>query len=201
VIEIGTGRGGNKITVHNVEDAETGAKGKFVENQPSVRVTGEDIAGSPKEAIQQIVETMQKSDIAANNLKSLDTFEQTMVGTMIRQFHILVTKQRGYRHSNVSALEIPGLLGRIEEKVVRAKEELGDPKEQVKKLKTMHLDLPDDCTEGEMLEYLAKERKVLFPGGNNDDTIDNLILDIANLCEILYVYYYDAWYKPLAEDV
>jgi hypothetical protein len=148
-----------------------------------------------------VVEIFQRSDIASRNLKDLDTYEQTMVGIMLRQFHILVTKQRGYRHSNVAALDIAGLLGRIEEKVVRAKEELGDPKEQIKRLKALHESLDDDAGVRELDEFLAKERRILFPGGNNDDTIDNLVLDIANLSEILYAFYFDAWFKPLDEDV
>ena len=165
------------------------------------RLTGKELAGDPQEALQAVVEIFQRSDINARNLKDLETFEQVMVGVMLRQFHILVPKQRGYRHSNVAALDIPGLLGRIEEKVIRAKEELGDPKEQIKKQRALRDKLPDDATPAEMAEYIAKTDRILFPGGNNDDTIDNLVLDIANLSEILYAFYFDAWFKPLDEDV
>lgn len=165
------------------------------------RLTGKEFAGDPKEALQQVVEIFQKSDVAANNLKDLDTFEQVMVGIMLRQFHILVTKQRGYRHSNVAALDLHGLLKRVEEKTVRAWEEIGNPGEQVKRQKELRESLPEDATAQEMAAYIAKQDKILFPSGSNEDTIDNLILDIANLSEILYAFYYDAWFKPLDEDV
>lgn len=165
------------------------------------RLTGKEFAGDPKEALQKVVEIFQRSDIDARNLKDLDTFEQTMVGVMLRQFHILVKKQRGYRHSNVATLDIDGLLGRIEEKVVRAKEELGDPKEQIKKQRALRESLADDATATEMAQYIAKQDRILFPGGGNDDTIDNLVLDISNLSEILYAFYFEAWFKPLDEDV
>lgn len=165
------------------------------------RLTGKELAGEPKEALQAVVEIFQRSDIAPHNIKDLDTFEQTMVAVMLRQFHILVTKQRGYRHSNVEELDISGLLGRISEKVVRAKEELGDPKEQVKKARALMADLEPDADVREMAQALSKIDKILNPGGQNDDTIDNLVLDIANLSEILYAFYYDAWFKPLDEDV
>lgn len=189
-----------KLTYTTPEMEEMDAKG-IEYDMDDGRITGAEFAGDPKEAIQQVVEIFQNSDIAARNIKSLDTFEQTMVATMLRQFHILVEKQRGYRHSNVRELGESGVLKRISEKVIRAKEELGDPDTQVQKLKELHEKLPDDATTQEMLEHLKKEQSILFPGNQNEDSIDNLVLDIANLCEILYVLHFDGWYKPLDEDV
>lgn len=163
------------------------------------RISGTQIAGNPYEAVQQVVEILRNTYIEPHMLKDFVTFEQTIVATFVRQLHLMVEKQRGYGTKNIAMLEAIGILRRIEEKVLRGYEEIGDPKTQVERLKELRAALPDDPSATEMAVFIRQEEEILFPGGSNEDTIDNLALDIANLGEILYVEMNGAWGHPLEE--
>lgn len=175
------------------------AFGQERENMNIERVSGTEIAGNPYDAVQQVVEILRGTQIEPHMLRDFNTFEQTIVATFVRQLHLMVQKQRGYGKANIAMLKSRGILKRIEEKVLRGYEEIGDPEIQLEKIKELQASLDDEATPSELATHMRKIDAILNPGGSNEDTADNLFLDIGNLGQIGYVEFNGAWGKPLEE--
>lgn len=175
----------------------------YTEVTPSYnRISGTDIAGDPKAAIQEIVERFRDFDISPFMLKELDTFEQVFVATMILKLQLLVDKQKDYKSGNIVVLGVPGILKRLGEKQQRAFSLVGNPDEQVAEAKKVMANLPTDAAPEEERRALLRLDKILNPSNAvQDERVDDTLMDAGNYGDIAYVVWHGAWGKPLEENL
>jgi hypothetical protein len=166
------------------------------------RISGTELAGNPKEAIQEIVEQFRQFDISPHMLKEMDTFEQTFVALMLLKFRMMVAKQKDYGPGNIGKAGLRGIITRATDKLERIKTLVGDPETQVESSQNIIKNIPDDASFEEMDKALFDLYKILVPGNAvQDERIDDTLMDLGNYGDIAFVLYHRAWGKALEENL
>lgn len=166
------------------------------------RISGTDIAGDPKAAIQAIVEKFRDIDISAFMLKEFDSFEQTFVAMMVLKFHMMVAKQNDYGPGNISKAGLRGVMTRATDKLERIKSLIGEPESQVETIKLLLERLPDDADVADLDEFAWNVNKTINPSNAvGDERVDDTLMDLGNYGDIAYVLYHGAWGKQLEKNI
>jgi hypothetical protein len=164
------------------------------------RISGTDIAGNPKEAIQQIVEQFRKFDITPHMLKEFDTFEQTMLAVLIMKFHLMIAKQKDYGPGNILKAGQRGIATRAQDKLERLLNLIGDPETKINTVDSLLNDLPDDASYRELDEFASAVSTVLRGNKAANESIDDTWMDLGNYGDIGYTEFHGAFGKPLEEN-
>jgi hypothetical protein len=172
----------------NFEDAQT--------------ISGEDIAPTPapEDYIKAVVSVFSQIDEQEYDIAKLTSFEQVMVGVMVRMFKLMQEKQRGYGKSNISKAGLHGLFTRATDKIERAKNIVGDPVEQVERVQELiraHRLDPTADTDANFIDNVAK---IVNTQEFAEESIEDTLIDLANYGLIMYMVQNDAWGKDMEEN-
>lgn len=194
ILGIGEDKPYSKMTEDEVE-ANISA-GEPVDFENARTISGEDIAPppTPEQYIQAAVTLFAQIDEQGYTLKELASFEQVMVGVMVRMFKLMQEKQRGYGKSNISKAGLHGLFTRATDKIERAKNIVGDPVENVDKIKAVLTD--ETYTEARKLSVIDK---LVNPETYADESVDDTLIDLANYGLIMYMVQSDSWGKDMED--
>lgn len=164
------------------------------------RITGKELAGelpSAEDYIAAVLELFQRVSPTEYNLSDFDSFEKALLGTYIRKFHLMCSKQKKY--GKLSITDEDSLIGRWNDKLQRAKSMIGSPKQQIKALKELREQLPDDPTPQEMDRYIMMEQAILYPNDDptGNESLEDTALDGGNYGDIFYMFLMGAWGKDM----
>jgi hypothetical protein len=159
-------------------------------------VSGEDIAPTPapEDYIKAVVSVFGQIDEQGYDLKDLTSFEQVMVGVMVRMFKLMQEKQRGYGKSNISKAGLHGLFTRATDKIERAKNIVGDPEQQVEIIRDI---LKEKMPAEEMTSEIDA---IVNPATLAEESVEDTLIDLANYGLIMYMVQNDAWGKDMEES-
>lgn len=160
-----------------------------------------DITASPEQLVAAAVALFGQIDEQGYTLNELKSFEQVMVGVMVRMFKLMQEKQRGYGKSNISKAGLHGLFTRATDKIERAKNIVGDPVDQVDKaVEVLDFDL-DNASRDDLVETIEAARRVLNPQTYAEESIEDTLIDLANYGLIMYMVQSEAWGRDMEENL
>jgi hypothetical protein len=179
-------------------------EGDEVDFENAKNVSGDEFAGgtpaSAHDYIKAVVELFKNTNEREYRLSELDSFEQVMVGVMVRMFKLMQEKQRGYGKSNISKAGLHGLFTRATDKIERAKNIVGDPVETVDKIRSMLDAMPDDPTTGELDAAVSATYSLVNPQQFAEESIEDTLIDLANYGLIMYMVQSDSWGFDMEEN-
>lgn len=162
------------------------------------RISGDDIAGNKTEKLQEIVDLFDELNFSTSELEELDTFEQALVAAMLIGYHTMLPKHKDYGRGNIDKKGESGILDRLEDKVARGHNMIGNPDRQLLEIKDLLRGLPDDANVQELNEFAwAVDNVVSIQNAVNGETMDDTWTDIGNYGFIGLLFHNDAWGKPL----
>lgn len=161
------------------------------------QIRGSDFAGDPYASVKHATDVMTNTYIEPHMLKDFETFEDTLVAVLIMKLHVMIGKQADYGPGNISKAGVRGIITRGQDKLERLKTLIGDPDEQLGKLKALAESL-DVESKDDTLEFYNKAMDILFPTtAVKDESVEDTALDWGNYGDILLLLLLKAWGKPL----
>jgi hypothetical protein len=179
-------------------------EGDEVDFENAKNVSGDEFAGgtpaSAHDYIKAAVEVFKNTNEREYRLSELDSFEQVMVGVMVRMFKLMQEKQRGYGKSNISKAGLHGLFTRATDKIERAKNIVGDPIEQIEIIQKLAEKLPDDASDFELAQFANNVENLVNPQKFAEESIEDTLIDLANYGLIMYMVQSDSWGFDMEEN-
>jgi hypothetical protein len=179
-------------------------EGDEVDFENAKNVSGDEFAGgtpaSAHDYIKAVVELFKNTNEREYRLSELDSFEQVMVGVMVRMFKLMQEKQRGYGKSNISKAGLHGLFTRATDKIERAKNIVGDPIEQIEIIQKLAEKLPDDASDFELAQFANNVENLVNPQKFAEESIEDTLIDLANYGLIMYMVQSDSWGFDMEEN-
>lgn len=164
------------------------------------RISGTEFAGDPYQVIGTLAKVFRNTHIDADSLKNLDSFEQVMIGTFLQKFHLMREKQKKYGKLNISKGGLFGLITRLNDKVERLKNLVGDPVALLDEARRISAELQEAETDDQAIALANELEAALNPGNDTDESVEDTAIDAGNYGDIMFMVLFDAWGKDMEQD-
>lgn len=151
-----------------------------------------------KETFNAIANIFSKINVEDYSLGEFDTFEQVLIANFAFKFNTMIAKQKGYGPENISKAGLRGIITRTQDKLERAKTLIGDPENQVNRVKEAILDFDNAETQEELFEIVARIDSIVNPkSALSDESLVDTLGDLGNYGDIAVILHEGAWGKRM----